>query len=103
MSTQDILDKGSVQQAEQADQAATGSSDAVDGAMSEEEKTRQCLAEERMNRTMSLPECVSLRLPRAVSYAEVGDPSGYPVCLVYLASGFCSSTVHLLRWYRFSS
>lgn len=49
-------------------------------AMSEVEIVRQSLAEERMNRTMSLPECMCLRLPRVLSYAEVGDPSGYPVC-----------------------
>ena len=78
MSPKDILYKGSVHQA---DQAATEPRDSIDGAMSEEERVRQCLAEERMNRTMSLPECMCLRLPRVVSYAEVGDPGGYPVCI----------------------
>lgn len=77
MSPKDFLHKGSFHDA---GRAATDSSDNnVDGAIIEEARVRQCLAEERMNRTMSLPECMCLRLPRVVSYAEVGDPGGYPV------------------------
>lgn len=96
MSPEDDPAKDSVQQAEQVDQAATDSSDTVDGAMSEEATVRQCLAEERMNRTMSLPECMCLRVPRVVSYSEVGDPSGYPVCIScwYTKCMFCFS-IHL--------
>eukprot|EP00904_Undaria_pinnatifida_P006585 jgi/Undpi1/3056/HiC_scaffold_15.g06432.m1 len=76
MSPKDFLHKGSFHDA---GRAATDSSDNnVDGAIIEEARVRQCLAEERMNRTMSLPECMCLRLPRVVSYAEVGDPGGYP-------------------------
>lgn len=78
MSPKDVLYKGSVHHA---DQAAIEPSDNIDGAMSEEETVRQCLAEERMNRTIYLPECMCLRPPRVVSYAEVGDPGGYPVCI----------------------
>lgn len=78
MSPKDIIFKGSVHQA---DQAEAEPSDNIDGAPSEEESVRQSLVEERMNRTMSLPECMCLRLPRVVSYAEVGDPGGYPVCV----------------------
>lgn len=89
MSPQDAPDKGSAQQAEGADQAATDSSGIVDGAMSEEATVRQSLAEERMNRTMSLPECMCLRVPRVVSYSEVGDPSGYPVCISYCICCWC--------------
>ncbi|CAM9296081.1 unnamed protein product, partial [Laminaria digitata] len=96
-----VPDKGSVQHADQADQgdqadqadqgdqadqaneAATDLSDnVICEETSEEETARQCLSEERMNQTMSLPECTCLRLPRVVSYAEVGDPSGYPAFLL---------------------
>lgn len=30
-----------------------------------------------MNRVLSLPECLCIRQPRVVSYAEVGDPEGF--------------------------
>ncbi|CAB1119686.1 unnamed protein product [Ectocarpus sp. CCAP 1310/34] len=46
-------------------------------ALSEGEAVARGLAEERMNRTLSLPECPCLRQPRVVSYAEVGDPKGF--------------------------
>ncbi|CAN0545288.1 unnamed protein product [Ectocarpus sp. 8 AP-2014] len=46
-------------------------------ALSEGEAVARGLAEERMNRTLSLPECPCLRQPRVVSYAEVGDPEGF--------------------------
>lgn len=46
---------------------------------SSEETVRKELSKERMNRTMSLPECTCLQTPRVVSYAEVGDPEGIVV------------------------
>ena len=100
---QDVLDKGSAQQADRADHTATEPTDNVDGAMDEEETARKLLAEERMNRTMSLPECMCLRLPRTVSYAEVGDPSGYPVCIVcrwFCTSMYLSSSLVLTLFFK---
>lgn len=46
-------------------------------ALSEGEAMVRGLAEERMNRTLSLPDCTCLSQPRVVSYAEVGDPKGF--------------------------
>lgn len=46
---------------------------------SSEETVRKELSEDRMNRTISLPECTCLQTPRIVSYAEVGDPEGIVV------------------------
>lgn len=47
--------------------------------MSEEAAVRERLAAPRMNRQVSLPECMCLQPPRVVSYAEVGDPNGLVV------------------------
>ncbi|CAM9286750.1 unnamed protein product [Scytosiphon promiscuus] len=48
-----------------------------DGAISDKEATVRQLAEARMNRVLSLPECGCMCEPRTVSYAEVGDPQGF--------------------------
>lgn len=61
----------------QAERAVRG--DNGDGALSEAEVVRRGLATERLNRTVSLPECLCIRQPRIVSYAEVGDPNGIVV------------------------
>lgn len=37
------------------------------------------LKADRMNRTVSLPDCLCIQQPRVVSYAEVGDPNGFVV------------------------
>lgn len=48
-------------------------------ALSEEAAARLSLAEDRMNLSISLPECLCMKHPRTVSYADVGDPEGYVV------------------------
>lgn len=48
-------------------------------ALGEEAVVRLSLGEERMNLSISLPECVCMKHPRTVSYADVGDPEGYVV------------------------
>lgn len=63
--------------ADQAEKAVRGGDG--DGALSEAEVVRRGLAAERLNRTVSLPECLCIRPPRIVSYAEVGDPNGIVV------------------------
>lgn len=58
----------------QAESAVRGGNE--DEALSEAEAVVRGLAAERLNRTVSLPECLCIRPPRVVSYAEVGDPNG---------------------------
>ena len=57
---------------------AVGSGQGVE-ALGEAEAVAADLKAERMNRTVSLPDCLCIRQPRLVSYAEVGDPSGFVV------------------------
>lgn len=57
---------------------AVGSGGGV-GAMGEAEAVAAGLKAERMNRTVTLPDCSCIRQPRVVSYAEVGDPNGFVV------------------------
>lgn len=47
--------------------------------LSEEATVRRSLAEDRMNLSISLPECSCMKQPHTVSYADVGDPEGYVV------------------------
>lgn len=63
--------------AAQAEKAVRGGDG--NGALSEAEAVRRGLAAERLNRTVSLPDCLCIRPPRIVSYAEVGDPNGIVV------------------------
>lgn len=62
--------------------AAAMASDAEHEAQTAEQRVGQALSEERMQRTMKLPDCHTLRQPRVVSYSEVGDPNGFVVSVL---------------------
>lgn len=69
-----------------------GGAGAAGSGLSESEAVSAGLKADRMNRTVSLPECLCIRQPRVVSYAEVGDPNGFVVSQSSRGIGYLAFT-----------